>query len=312
MHYTNGSFSPSSLAAAYNISCDSSAAIPLTLALVWTDAPGNTNSQKQLVNDLDLIVLVPGSNPSQIFGNMASYADQVNTVERVVIGQGCPASGFVTAIVAPGDSLKTSSQAWFLVANGPLKSEFSPVSLPTFFRGRSLGPVTQSQACTFDPAVSVSVDFKPSSAWPCITRPSETLDCSVRRQELAASLAQVVGVAVQGIRVTSTNANSVSMDLACSAIINSWQSEAFTLKYVTPTMSLAAIRNVSASTFDADRVLRAFNWLTIAVPPADADADSGAASGATSPGVIAGSVVGAVVCKPHIRSATSPVLLVHV
>jgi subtilisin family serine protease len=265
MHYTNGTFSPSSLAAAYNIPCDSAAAIPLTLALVWTDAPGNVNSQKQLVNDLDLIVLLPGSNPPQLFGNMASYADQINTVERVVIGQGCPASGFVTAIVAPGDSLKTSSQAWFLVANGPVKSEFSPVSLPTFFRGRSLGPVTQSQACTLDPVVSVSVNFKPSSAWPCITRPSETLDCSVRRQELAASLAQVVGVAVQGIRVTSTDANSVSMDLVCSAMINSWQSEASTLKYVTSTMSLAAIRNVSASTFDADRVLRAFDWSTIAV-----------------------------------------------
>lgn len=44
------------------------------------------------------------------------------------------------------------------------------------------------------------------------------------------------------------------------------------------------------------------------LPPAA----SGAASGATSPSVIAGSVIGAVVCKPHIRSVTSPVLLVHV
>ena len=55
MFFTNGTYLPASPATAYTISCDPSANIALTLTLVWTDPPGNVNSQKQLVNDLDLI-----------------------------------------------------------------------------------------------------------------------------------------------------------------------------------------------------------------------------------------------------------------
>jgi hypothetical protein len=190
---------------------------------------------------------------------MRSFADQVNTVERVVTS--CPTAGFVTAIVAPGDLLKTSSQTWFLVANGPLKSEFSPTSVPTYSKGRSQGPVTQSQCCFSDASLRASVQFKPSSVWTCFML---RVGCKIRQQEFIASLAQVVGVAVQGIQVISLNASSVSMVLACSVTINTWQSAtATTLNYVSPMMLFAAIQNVSSSLFEADQILNAFDWSTL-------------------------------------------------
>jgi hypothetical protein len=109
MFFANETFLPISTASAYHITCDSSQSLPLTVALVWTDPPGNVNSQKQLVNDLDLIVILPSG--AQRFGNMRSFADQSNTVERIVWR--CPPEGIVTAVVAAGDSIKSSSQAWY-------------------------------------------------------------------------------------------------------------------------------------------------------------------------------------------------------
>ena len=272
MRFTSGTYSSNSSATAYsyNITCQPAQAIPLTLALVWTDPPGSVNSQKQLVNDLDLIVLLPDSTPSQLFGNMRAFADQINTVERVVTQ--CPPAGFVTAIVALGDSLKTSSQAWYLVANGPVLN-ITAAPLPPYSSGRVAGPATQSQPCTFDVRITAAVKFKPSSSWSCVGL-TGIWDCSVKRQAFVLSLAQVVGVAVQGVSVISSGSTGISMTLQCSAMINTWQSaNLVSLRYVTAMTLLNAILsvcNAASSACEVDPVLGAFDWSTFAsvAPPA--------------------------------------------
>lgn len=265
MFFTNGTYTPSSTATAYTITCNSSLSIPLTVVLAWTDPPGSISSQKQLVNDLDLVVLAPDGNPSQIFGNMRALADQINTVERVITR--CPAARAITAIVAPGDSLKSSSQKWYLVANGPVKSEITPTALPSYSRGRFQGPVTQSQPCTHDATIVTSLQFNRSAMWAC-SDPRSEWDCGMRRREFQVSLAQIVGVSSQAFRVLSNTSDptAVTLILQCSAMINSWQNaSSLSLKYVNATMLLESIRSVSFATFDADPILNAFDWSTLRI-----------------------------------------------
>jgi hypothetical protein len=269
MFFVNGAHLPGSSAATYNVSCDSNQDIPVTIALVWTDPPSSLSSMKQIVNDLDLIVLVPGGIPSQFFGNMRSFADQTNTVERVVTR--CPAAGVLTAIVALGDSLKTPSQNWFLVANGPLTSELAPALPQPYNRGRFNGPVTQLQSCASSPNLYASVKFKPSSVWAC-TGLQSAWDCSVKKQEFVTSLAQVVGVAVQAFGATSVNSVGISMALQCNVMLNSWQSgneTSASLKYVTPAVVFSSIKNTTTATYETDSMLNAFDWSTFALelPP---------------------------------------------
>jgi hypothetical protein len=273
MYFTSERYSPSSNATAYSISCDpAQAQIPLTIALVWTDPPGNMNSQKQLVNDIDLIVLVPDSTPLQIFGNMHGYADQLNTVERVVTR--CPAVGVITAIVAPGD-LKTS-QEWFLVANGPLRSEIFPTPLPTYLRGRAQSPVTQTQPCFSGRDWVARVNFKPSSVWPasCPSFDPLTLtsirylptECQVKIVEFQSSLAQILGVPTQAISIKVSDSTGIDAHLLCTMMVNSGQNApSQPIIYVSALSLSAALQNVSKSTFDADAVLSAFDWSTLVV-----------------------------------------------
>jgi hypothetical protein len=268
MLYTNGSFSPSSSPAAHTISCDPKVPVPLTLALLWTDPPGSVYSNKQLVNDLDLIVLLPGANASQYFGNMRSFADQTNTVERVVTQ--CPASGFVSAIVAPGNPPKTASQVWYLVANGPVLSIDSLSPLPAYATGRAAGPTLQPRSCVLDPGVPVSVKFKSSRVWLCAGSIG-AWDCSVKRRTVITLLAQALGVAVQGFGKASSSATGLSITLHCSVVIGAWQNEkSVSFQYVTA-MALQnhiySSCNAANSVCEADPVLAAFDWSTFAMGP---------------------------------------------
>jgi subtilisin family serine protease len=272
MFFTNGSYSSNSIASAYNISCDNilSQTVPLTLALVWTDPPGNVNSNmQQLVNDLDLIVLVPGSTPRQLFGNMRTFADKANTVERVVTR--CPAAGQVTVIVSLGNSLKTASQKWYLVANGPVTSGFVSAVLPPYKKGRFESPVTQSLDCSAEPDISAAVAFKPSFAWLCAGQ-YDLWDCSVREKEFAASLAQIFGVPVQafGVAYNKSDSTRVYLTLRCSAMINTtWQNKTSILSYVSPKTLAAGFKNVDPSIYEADPILSAFNLSAFSIfdPP---------------------------------------------
>lgn len=263
MFYTDGTYSTGSSPSAFTIACDSTQSIPLTVVLVWTDPPSSLGSQRQLVNDLDLIVVVPGDVPSQLFGNMRTYADQLNTVERVITR--CPVAGTVTAIVALGDSLKSASQKWYLVANGPVTSDIAPTLVPPYASGRLQALPTQSQPCYSDAAIFTTVKFKSAAAWTCFGTP---WDCSVREWEVETALALILGVASQAIQVNfkPSEPGAISIILQCSAMINSWHDATSTiLKYVNSTMLLSGLRRASDASYGDDSVLSAFNWTTLMV-----------------------------------------------
>jgi hypothetical protein len=163
MFYISEQFSSSSGASAFNIACSQSST-PVTLVLAWTDPPGFTSSKRQLVNDLDLIVLVPGSSPTQLFGNMRESADQSNNVERTICS--CPSGSSITAIVVPGESLKTSLQTWYLVANGPITQAISKLdSVPTYRSGRIIPPQQTTTSCQYAATLHIYTLFP---AWPSL------------------------------------------------------------------------------------------------------------------------------------------------
>ncbi len=66
---------------------------PLSVTLVWTDPPGSPRQVRQLVNDLDLVVIAPDGK--RYHGNQFSPPhdqafDRVNNVERVIIPHPIP------------------------------------------------------------------------------------------------------------------------------------------------------------------------------------------------------------------------------
>ena len=87
------------------------------------------------------------------------------------------------------------------------------------------------------------------------------------------SLAQVGGVAGQGITVISSSSTGILLTLQCSAVVNAWQSSSpMVLKYVTATTLFASIQSVCngiRSPCETEPVLSAFDWSTLAVvtPP---------------------------------------------
>ncbi len=260
MIFVNGSFAATqSSSAAFNVACDPASSIRVSLVLVWNDPAGSVSSQKQLVNDLDLIVV---TDDTQLFGNMRLFADQLNTVERVMLPS-CPRSGNFTAVVTLGESLKTASQTWFLVSNGPITQVTPASALPIIKPGRALPPASSSSPCTFSPSIAVTLQFRQASAsWKCVW------SCNSEIATFTASLAQIVGVAVQGIRINTHNANGVSISLQCSSVINAWQGDNVSIKYVAPTSLLIAIQSICQSIGSIcanDPALRVFDWASLAV-----------------------------------------------
>lgn len=150
-----------------------------------------------------------------------------------------------------------------MVANGPVFG-ITKTSVPQYDRGRYTGAVTQLQNCTAEAGIAATVNFRPSFAWDC-TGLQGSLSCSVKRRIFASSLAQLVGVAVQAIAVISHSSDRVVMVLRCSVMISAWPSDSsVSLSYATASSVVAAIRNVSSSTFQNDDALRIFDWTTFA------------------------------------------------
>lgn len=263
MLFVNDTFYSSKISTlAYSIACKSTSPLPLTLAMVWTDPPGNVISQIQIVNDLDLIVLIPGSSPSQLFGNMRSFADTANTVERVTTT--CPSSGYVTAVITLGKRLATASQAWYLVANGPVTS-ITPTIALNYSTGRvSIFPETQSRPCSLDSGIVVHLKFKQTLAWACAGVRGR-FDCGIKQSVFATTLAQLLRVSAVGINVQSSDATGILITFVCS-----WMVSAGQLQYVTASALLTAIRGLCAATdsFCAmHEILGVFDWTTITVVP---------------------------------------------
>lgn len=256
MSFVTGTFTPTqSTSVAFRVSCSPGSPVPLSLVLAWTDPAGSVVSKRQLVNDLDLIVV---SNDVQLFGNMQPFADQLNTVERVMLPL-CPVSGNVTAVVSLGTALKTATQTWYLVSNGPV-TQMSPTDLPpNIYSGRADPPDTTSESCIFYPGSIATVRFRPSAAWKCVWA------CNSEIASFTASLAQVVGVSGQAIRVINHDTHGISVSLQCSAFINSWNSDSVALKYVTPAALITAIQRICrgpTALCATDASLGAFDWST--------------------------------------------------
>lgn len=132
-------------ARSFRFNCASQSDTTVHVVLVWTDPAGNPAALKQIVNDLDLIILI--GNSSQIFGNMQSFPDTSNTVEKAVVS--CPRGSFVTAIVNRGSFATRFSQSFALVANGNVVTEFVQelIPVPPFNSGRSSAIPSSSTAC---------------------------------------------------------------------------------------------------------------------------------------------------------------------
>lgn len=90
--------------------------VPVAVTLVWTDYPSALQAAKQLVNDLDLIVVDPTGK--QIYGN--GKPDRLNNVEGVDILQ--PQKG-TYRIVVEGVNVPQGPQPYALVISGALKPE---------------------------------------------------------------------------------------------------------------------------------------------------------------------------------------------
>jgi hypothetical protein len=261
MLYVTSSFYASSSAVAYNVTCSPASPVPLALVLVWTDPPGSVISSAQLVNDLDLIVLLPGDTSSQLFGNMRPFADSVNTVEKAITR--CPALGFVTAIVAPGRPLSSSAQRWYLVANGPLSS-INETHVPSYVSGRSsIYPATQSKSCSLETGIVVDVKFRNQlSPWTC-DGVQGALACDVKILTFTMTLAQVMRVSASGISFRSSDLSGVSVTLQCSSMLQGGH-----VIYVTSSALLQAVRtycNSPSSLCKTDSVLGEFDWGTLTV-----------------------------------------------
>jgi len=227
-----------------------------------------TAANKQLVNDLDLIVVVPGASPSQLFGNMRSFADQANTVERVVVA--CPAGGVVKAVVAIGNTLKSSSQKWFLVANGPITQALTAATLPSYSSGRSSPPSTTTVPCTNQDPLHIRLQFKAGAAWVCSSAVADW-DCSFKGQNFVMSLAQLARVDGNALQMEEINNRGVDVSLSCSVVINSVANSVASLQYITATTLLNSVSYLcnstgaaaTASGCQSDPYLSAFDWTTM-------------------------------------------------
>lgn len=125
---------------------------PLTLTLVWTDAPGAIDASPALVNDLDLEVLADDQLfRGNVFGAAGSLpggaADRLNNVERIILEQP-PARALVRirghALPADGVPLQgdqTDQDYALLCTNCAWDSDFDVAEIS--------GPAA---ACTPDPA----------------------------------------------------------------------------------------------------------------------------------------------------------------
>jgi hypothetical protein len=203
------------------------------------------------VNDLDLIVL----SPSQLFGNMRPYADSTNVVERTI--SACPASGTITAIVRQGESIRTATQIWYLVANGAVNSITRLGAVPAHNAGRLTNPATTATNCMAAARTSHRLRFLSGQQWS-----GSSWDIELRIQEFTTALATVARVNQQAIVVSVTD-GTVSLSLGCSALLTS---STGTVAFVTAATLRAVISAhcVRAnSPCVADPVLRVVDWNNI-------------------------------------------------
>lgn len=90
---------------------------PLRVMLAWSDPPASLSVAKQLVNDLDLVVI--GPNNTEYRGNGVAGGDRLNNVEGVIIPH--PVVGRYTIRVR-GYNVPVKSQPYALAVSGALSA----------------------------------------------------------------------------------------------------------------------------------------------------------------------------------------------
>jgi hypothetical protein len=186
-------------ARSFKFECASQADITVHVVLVWTDPAGNPAALKQIVNDLDLIVFV--DNSSQTFGNMQSFPDTSNTVEKAVVS--CPSGSSITAIVQKGSfAARSSQQSFALVANGNILTEFARevTPVPMFNSGRATAVPKSNIACPLSAHHNIEITA------PLLLKPATKLpDVPLSRENMvshfAASLSMFLGVPLNSVHV---------------------------------------------------------------------------------------------------------------
>ena len=145
---------------------------PLRVMLTWTDPAASLSAAKQLVNDLDLVVV--GPDGTQYTGNNVAAGDRTNNAEGVVIKN--PAQGFYTVRVR-AFNVPIGSQPYGLAIGGPVSvqsqlnlsktanptTQVEPGALITYTLGLSAGnrPITHPIVMT--DTLPLNVDFVSAS-----------------------------------------------------------------------------------------------------------------------------------------------------
>lgn len=104
-----------------------SASAPLRVVLAWTDYPGSAMAVPNLVNDLDLVVTLPGG------GTARATPDRLNNIEGVIIER--PPAGVYTVTVR-GHNVPFGPQPFALVISADL---MAPPDPPTVAIGKLPG-----------------------------------------------------------------------------------------------------------------------------------------------------------------------------
>jgi hypothetical protein len=209
-------------ARAFKFNCASNSDTTVHVVLVWTDPAGNPAALKQIVNDLDLIVTVDST--SQTFGNMQSFPDTSNTVEKVVVS--CPQGSFITAIVNRGSFATQSSQSFALVANGNVVTEYAQVvtPVPAFNSGRTAPIPSSKTACPLvdDNVIEITAPLQ-------LKKAANFPDASLPRQNFLslfqAALSMFLGIPLHSVHVY-TLAEIPWIGFSCGAYVCSTRSTA--------------------------------------------------------------------------------------
>lgn len=167
---------------------------PLSIALVWSDYPGDPTAVYSLVNNLDLVVRAEGFNGQPLLGNGggvkdASVPDQSNNVE-VVSMEAFPPGKVSIQVLGTTVQALTGGQHYSLVVNGnfqgalamPSSSSSSSTCSVVTPKILSAPPhITNQTTITFElgtttgSAAGVSFECKLTSGWaPCTSPVSYT------------------------------------------------------------------------------------------------------------------------------------------
>jgi hypothetical protein len=187
------------------------------IVLTWTDPAGNPMATKQIVNDLDLIVITPKNGT--VFGNNDAFPDTTNTVEKVTISS-CNPDTVVQVAVNPGSVV--SIQAYALAVNGNVRMGSLMLLNAGNFTVDTKRPAPLPYSATEPPESSCARDLVYAvipSRLPLATNPT-AFDQTFVERRFAAALAMQLAVDLQAVSVTFISGFSkLQVNMKCSSYI---------------------------------------------------------------------------------------------